>query len=110
MPDRVINYWLTNYSALTLVWVGLLSTLGGVSNYFKKVSAGVVRRFSLAELVGDLTISGFVGFITFLLADNAGFDPRITAAMVGVSGHMGSRIIFMFEKLLTKKFSKFFSE
>ena len=101
MPDKFIDY-----STVTIIWVFILSLLGGVANYFRKVSGGVIKRFSIAELVGDLFISGFVGFITFLLCDSAGFDVKLTAAIVGISGHMGSRAIFLLERLINKKVNK----
>jgi hypothetical protein len=101
------DYEVLNYQSLTLTWVVALSLLGGAANYISKVSAGVIKRFSIVELIGDLCVSGFVGFVTFLLCDSAGFDARVTAALVGISGHMGSRAVFMLERTLTKKFSRF---
>ena len=101
MPERFIDY-----EALTILWVGVLSMCGGIANYANKINQGVVKRFSIVELIGDLFISGFVGFITFLLCDSAGIDVRITAALVGVSGHMGSRAIFTLEKVINKKLIK----
>ena len=31
-------------------------------------------------------------------------DPMLTAAFIAISGHMGTRIIFMLESYLVKKF------
>ena len=31
-------------------------------------------------------------------------DPMLTAAFITISGHMGTRIIFMFEAYLVKRF------
>ena len=105
MPDRLLDY-----SIFTICWVALLSISGGIASYVKKVSNGIIKRFSIVELIGELFISGFVGIITFLLCDSAGFDTRITAAIVGISGHMGSRAIFLLETVINKKFNRLVNE
>ena len=99
MQERFIDY-----PTLTILWVSALSFIGGIANYANKVNQGLIKRFSIVELIGELFISGFAGFITFLLCDSAGFDSRLTAAMVGVSGHMGSRAIFLLERVVNNKF------
>jgi hypothetical protein len=44
--------------------------------------------------------------ITFYLCESSQIDPLISAALVGISGHMGSRAIFTIEKFLQNKFIK----
>lgn len=51
------------------------------------------RPFNFAEILGELATSGFVGIITFLMCDLANFPPLMNAALVGISGHMGSRAL-----------------
>ncbi len=91
------------YSYMTYVWVIGLSIWGGFANYLRKIREGHLKRFSLAELVGDLCISGFVGFITFLLCRAGDVSPEITSVFIGISGHMGSRAIFSLEKFMMDK-------
>ena len=98
MPDRFLDY-----SFLTIVWVAGLSIVGGVANYARKVSERIIKRFSIVEFMGELFISGFAGIITFLLCESASVDLKLTAALVGISGHMGSRAIFMLEQFINKK-------
>jgi hypothetical protein len=43
--------------------------------------------------------SAFAGLITFWLCEWAVVHPLLTAALVGISGHMGSRAIFKLERL-----------
>lgn len=93
-----------SYSALTYCWVFLLAILGGVVNFMRKLQQGHARAFNIVEFVGEIVTSAFAGVITFWLCENAELTPLITAAFVGVSGHMGSRAIFMAEEWLTKKF------
>jgi hypothetical protein len=42
--------------------------------------------------------------VTFYLCEAAQFPPVLTAALVGISGHMGSRGLFLIEKHLTNRF------
>lgn len=82
-------------------WMIGLSFWGGIAGYLRKVKQGSV--FSFTELVGELFISGFVGVLTFLLCQSAQLNTLLTAAMVGISGHMGSRAIFMIEKIVESR-------
>ncbi len=91
------------YSFITYLWVIGLSSWGGIASYMRKVRGNVIARFSIAELIGELTISAFVGVITFYLCDYAEFAPALTAALVGISGHMGSRAIFSIERVVQQR-------
>lgn len=95
-----------SYSALTYMWVFALAVLGGVVNFMRKLQEGHARAFNIIEFIGEIVTSAFAGVITFWLCENAGFSPLVTAAFVGVSGHMGSRAIFMLEEFLKTKFPK----
>lgn len=98
----------TTYSTLTYLWVLGLATWGGVAGYIRKARRGAVVRFSVAELLGEIVISAFVGLITFYLCDASQIDPRLTAVMVAISGHMGSRAIFLFETRATRFVDRIF--
>lgn len=94
----------TSYSFLTYGWVFALSILGGVVSFVRKLEKGHARAFNVAEFVGELFTSAFAGILTFWLCEHAQMSPLVTAAFVGVSGHMGSRAIFLMEDWLAKKF------
>jgi hypothetical protein len=94
------------YSLLTYGWVIALSSWGGVVSYVQKVKSGATKRFSLTEFVGELCTSGFVGVMTFYLCESAGITGISSAVLIGISGHMGSRAIFLIERFLQKKFLK----
>lgn len=70
----------------------------------RKLRRGHVRAFNFAEFIGELSASAFAGVTTFYLCQWSGFSPVLTAALVGISGHMGSRAIFMMEKFFESKF------
>lgn len=96
----------TSYSLLTYSWVFGLAILGGIVSFMRKLQEGHARIFNLAEFIGEIVTSAFAGVITFWLCEHAQISPLMTAAFVGISGHMGSRAIFMAEKWLTKQFPK----
>lgn len=86
---------------VSYLWVVGLSSLGGIVHYFN-VMRETKMKFNLFALIGEILTSAFVGIITFFLCDAAGLNWQMTAAMVGISGHMGTRAIFKFEKLWSK--------
>lgn len=86
-----------NYGLATYFWVFALSVLGGVVRFMRKVKMGMARVFNLTEFIGEIVTSAFVGIITFWLCEGAHMNAYFTAAMIGISGHMGSRAIFLLE-------------
>ena len=94
----------TSYSMLTYAWVFLLSILGGVVNFMRKLQEGHVRAFNIVEFIGEIVTSAFAGVLTFWLCEHADLAPLVTAALVGVSGHAGSRAIFLLEDFMKSKF------
>ena len=95
---------ITGYALLTYAWVLALSTWGGLVHYLSKIRAGRIARFNVTELIGDMFISGFTGILTFWLCEASGFNELTTAIFVGISGHMGARMIGKLEKVLSRKF------
>lgn len=93
----------SSYSLLTYAWVVGLSMTGGFVSFFRKVKEGTSRAVNITEFVGEIVTSGFTGVLTFWLCEAAGFDPLITATLVGISGHMGSKVIFLIEQWAEKK-------
>lgn len=94
-----------SYELLTYAWVILLSSWAGMSGYLRKIKLGYTR-FSISELVGDVCISGFVGIVTFFLCESSKISPALSAALIGISAHMGSRAILGFEKIFEPIFNK----
>jgi len=94
----------TSYSLLTYAWVFGLSILGGIVNFSRKLQQGSARAFNIIEFIGEIFTSAFAGVLTFWLCESAGLSGLVTAAFVGISGHMGSRTIYMLEDYLKSKF------
>lgn len=93
----------TTYSLATYAWVTILSVLGGFVSFAGKVREGRARPFNIVELVGELVTSFFVGVLTFYLCEAAGISQLITAGVVGISGHMGTRALFLLERMAEKR-------
>lgn len=97
----------TTYSILTYAWVGLISFWGGLVSFLRKVKAGEARPTNLVEMIGEMVTSGFVGALTFLAAEASDIAPLWTAVLVGITGHMGARALFIGERMLIKILERF---
>lgn len=91
------------YEFFTYIWVICLSVWGGMASYLYRVKMLGIS-FSLSAFFIDLVISGFVGLITFFLCEASHFEPLLTAVLVGVSAHMGTRAIFFLQDFFIKTF------
>jgi hypothetical protein len=94
----------TSYSLITYIWVTGLAVGGGLVSYMHKLQIGVRSPFSLIEFFGELITAGFTGLITFWLCESTGISPLLTAVFVGISGHMGSRALYVIEKIMESRF------
>lgn len=94
----------TTYALITYLWVLVLSSFGGVVSFIHKIKSGASRKVNITELIGEIVTSGFAGVITFYLCEWASFSPPLTAALVGISGHMGSRALFRLERWAEQRF------
>ena len=73
-----------------------LSTWGGVVNHITTLRSGR-KKFQLKELIFDLVVSTFAGLITFYFCRSAGVSETMSAVLIAISGHMGTRAIAGFE-------------
>lgn len=94
-----------SYTALTYGWVVLLASWGGMAGYIRKIKSGHSRP-SISELIGELCISGFVGVMTFYFCEAAKVNQVISAGLIGISGHMGSRGIMIMENVSERILSR----
>lgn len=80
-----------------------LALFGGLASWVGKVRTGKVAIHNLPSLVGELAIAAFAGLMTFFVCEYLAFTPILTAAMVGMSGHMGGRAVTILEGVLERK-------
>lgn len=93
----------SSYSLLTYLWVIALGMWGGLVSFYGKLRKGEVRIFNITELIGEIVTAGFVGVLTFWLCESSELNPLLSAALIGISGHMGSRGIYAMELLMSNK-------
>jgi hypothetical protein len=98
MPEKDPN----NYTWITYAWVVGLSVLGGIASFWRKMREGVVRRFNITELIGEIFIAMFTGIVTFYMCESSGITQPMTSALVALSAHMGSRALYFLEKKFEK--------
>lgn len=70
-------------------------------SYYRTLRSNQDDRIRLMELIGELFTSGFVGIITFWLCEQSGIPQLYSAALVGITSHMGSRAIYIAEQFVT---------
>lgn len=84
----------------TYVWVFGVSLLGGIASFYRKMKDGHARPFNVNELAGECFISGFVGIVTFFACKWAEINEYGSAALIGITSHMGARGIFLVEQFV----------
>lgn len=93
-----------SYSLITYGWVILLSTWGGVVSFREKVRKRIAKKINLVEFIGEISASAFVGLLTFYICEYYGANKLLEPAIIGISGHMGTRGLWMTEKILSNRF------
>ncbi|POZ49900.1 phage holin family protein [Methylovulum psychrotolerans] len=109
MEKPVLEVFGLSADAVTFLWVAFWGACGGTVKYIQKLNKGYCR-FSVTELIGEWVVSGFVGLLTYLLCDSAGLEVKVSAFLIGVTGHMGSGAIVIFEKAAQALFTKWFGK
>lgn len=92
-----------DYSVKQYGFILAITLLGGLVSYLAKLRKGEVQAWNVMQLVGELCTSAFAGLMTFWLCEWSGCPQLLTAAMVGISGHMGTRAIQTFELFAQKR-------
>lgn len=92
-----------NYSFITYIWVIGMSILGGTVRTLTNLKLGMSISDIFRRWIIDITVSAFIGIVTFFLCEYASLEPILTAAFVGISAHMGTRAIVIVEELLYRK-------
>lgn len=88
------------YSLVTYAWVIGLAAWGGITNHLARVKAGKRDAFSIVELIGEMATSGFAGVLAFYACEASGIGALYAAVIVGISGHMGGRALYLMEEII----------
>lgn len=97
MPDKDPS----TYGLITYAWVVVLAILGGLVSHLNKLANGT--PFSWLRFFTDILTAALTGVVTFYFCEAAGITQTFTAALVGISGHMGSRLLFALEAYYKKR-------
>lgn len=89
--------------SLDYIWLIILALWGGTASYIKRIRE-TKQAFSLVELIGEWSISGFCGVITMMMCTEFGYSFYMTAALTGIAGHLGGRGVHLFERFFASKF------
>lgn len=97
-PKSPLDYSVRQYGFMLAVAV-----LGGLVSWWAKVRRGEAAAWNVMQLIGELCTSAFAGLLAFWLCEWSGAPPLLTAAMVGISGHMGTRAIAALEEIAQRR-------
>lgn len=86
-----------NYPIRTYGFMLGFAIFGGLVSFYSKVRRGEVEALSLMHLVGEIATSAFAGLLVFYLCEYLKIDQMLTAPLVGISGHMGAKVITLIE-------------
>ena len=85
------------------LWMVILALWGGTASYISRLKQNRCMTFSLAEWVGELTISGFAGLIMSYLCTEMHMSWYMTAVATAITGHMGGRALYLIEGLIRNR-------
>ena len=88
-----------NYSLKVYVAILAIALFGGLASWYGKVRRGEMLMWNISALVGELCISAFAGLMAFFLCEYMSFNTWLSAAVVGMSGHAGTKGINWLEGL-----------
>lgn len=97
-PKDPLNYPLKQYGFMLAT-----ALLGGLVSWYAKVRKGEAQAWNVMQLVGELCTSAFAGLIAFWVCEYSGSPPLLTASLVGIAGHMGTRAITAFESFAQRR-------
>lgn len=92
-----------SYDASVYLYVLGISALAGIVNYIGKINQGRSKLFCIWELIGEVITSVFVGIMTFYICEAAKIDQLYSAALIGLTSHMGTRAIILGQRFFAKK-------
>lgn len=85
------------------VWTFLLSSWGGVVSHIQRMRM-THSKFNIRELAFDLIISSFAGLLTYMFCSYSKINGEMSAILIAISGHMGTRAIAGFERMRDRIF------
>lgn len=94
-----------DYPAIQYALVIFLGAIGGLVARLQRISGNDVHCWKCAafRIVVDMITSGFCGVLAFWACESLNIPQLMTAVVIGICGHMGSRALFLAEKHFSEK-------
>lgn len=99
----------TSWGFYNWCFVVVISCSGGFVSWIGKIRNGHSRAFNIVEFIGELVTSGFVGVMVFMLLQSMDQPEGVSSAAAGISGHSATRLLFLVERMIEKKFHAYFN-
>lgn len=84
----------------------LMAIFGGFVSWYGKVRRNEISAASVFHFIGELATSAFTGLLAAFICEAAAASWLTTIATVGMSGHMGAKLLGWAEEKLTKFLEK----
>lgn len=82
------------------LWVLGVGIAAGMVSIIHKIKTGRVSRISVFGFFGEIFSSVFFTVLTYRIAIGYGFNDDMAIGVAGMVGHMGTRVVFIFEREL----------
>ena len=92
-----------SYPLKTYGFMLFVAVMGGCVSFYAKVRRNEVAVLSLMHLIGEITTSAFAGLLVFWLCEYLNVPQILTAPLVGISGHMGAKVITLLEDVAKQR-------
>lgn len=96
MPERDPENWRSLAHVLPWISTLVISSLATIAQYAAKLRGG--ESFSWRNLSLDATICIFVAILTHMLCEWQQMDGMLRSILVGISAHMGTRAMLLYER------------
>lgn len=105
MSHDPLDYPISRYLLFALI--GLMGGLVARLQYWASGERPHCWKCALFRLLADLLTSAFCGILALWLAAEFSLSGVMAAAFAGICGHMGSRSLFLLERLLNNKLARY---
>lgn len=89
---------------ITSSYVFFWSLIGYILSLAEQKKEGTAPAFRM--IIWDIILSCGAGMITYLLMPDAWLHTKVSAALIAISGHMGTRALFLAKTILERFYDK----
>ena len=93
-----------DYPNMSNMWIIFLSMWGGLVCGLRSKSYNKFKIYTIFSIARDLITSTFTGMLAFLLCEESKIPEIWTAAIVAMSGYMGTQALDKIVKIIQARF------